>query len=511
MEVKNLDKYFSDRILRRGFDYFKANKVKVIYKSGSIYEALVKGTNEYKVTVDMTGDEYRLSCTCPYESHCKHEAAVLYCLKNDSVKVKEGTLKNEIKEITPLERFKNDLMNAIKNLNYEYSDYDNDYYDEYDYYNDNELEMTEEEEEAIFNDYINTIESYTKRSIKEANGDNKYLIDTFKILIVAIDNCSVNRYDYSSIGLYQTLFETYGPLLKDKELFARILSTLVDLRTKDEEYFYKYIDDAIYKSVSTKWQTEYVVNYFNDLENIFNKVIPEKIKISYEFLDKEQALKEAEKDKYLTNRTIMDWLLDIYKSNTKKQIELLEKYCDKEKYWKFNDYYEKLLKLYKATDIEKYKKALVLFLEKNPDYNTYLKVKQTLTSEEWNKIKINTLEKIKSSESLYCDICIEEKEYKRALEFLQKASLDFIINYIDELAKIYPNELLELYKKELFLFINEARNTSAYKMVTYYFNNLMRLPKGKEEILKFINYINVNFPNRRSFQTEMDFYKDTYL
>lgn len=134
-----------------------------------------------------------------------------------------------------------------------------------------------------------------------------------------------------------------------------------------------------------------------------------------------------------------------------------------------------------------------------------------MTSEEWNKIKINTLEKIKSSESLYCDICIEEKEYKRVLEFLQRASLDFIINYIDELAKIYPNELLELYKKELLLFINEARNTSAYKRVTYYFNNLMRLPKGKEEILKFINYINVNFPNRRSFQTEMDFYKDTYL
>ena len=42
MEVKNLNKYFDEKILGRGYDYFSSGKVKVIYKSSNIYEALVK-------------------------------------------------------------------------------------------------------------------------------------------------------------------------------------------------------------------------------------------------------------------------------------------------------------------------------------------------------------------------------------------------------------------------------------------------------------------------------------
>ena len=44
MEVKNLNKYFDEKILGRGYDYFSSGKVKVIYKSSNVYEALVKGS-----------------------------------------------------------------------------------------------------------------------------------------------------------------------------------------------------------------------------------------------------------------------------------------------------------------------------------------------------------------------------------------------------------------------------------------------------------------------------------
>ena len=44
MKVKNLSKYFNEKILRRGYDYFSSGKVKAIYKSSNIYEALVKET-----------------------------------------------------------------------------------------------------------------------------------------------------------------------------------------------------------------------------------------------------------------------------------------------------------------------------------------------------------------------------------------------------------------------------------------------------------------------------------
>lgn len=44
VKAKNLSKYFNEKILKRGYDYFSSGKVKASYKSSNIYEALVKET-----------------------------------------------------------------------------------------------------------------------------------------------------------------------------------------------------------------------------------------------------------------------------------------------------------------------------------------------------------------------------------------------------------------------------------------------------------------------------------
>lgn len=49
------------------------------------------------------------------------------------------------------------------------------------------------------------------------------------------------------------------------------------------------------------------------------------------------------------------------------------------------------------------------------------------------------------------------------------------------------------------------------KKVDDYFNYLLKFPNGRDEVLNLINYIKVDFPTRKSFQAEMEFYKDTYL
>lgn len=449
----------------------------------------------------MTSDDYKLSCTCPYDDHCKHEAALLYCLKNDTAKVIMGSIQSEIDNISPLEKFQRDLEKSIKALNYKYSDYS--YYDEYD----DEPEMTEDEEIAQYNDYADTVRYYTNRSIKEANNDNDYLIATFKMLLNAIDNCSLTTYNYSSSNLYYELIATSKKQLENKELFARILSTLVDLRTKKERFYYDVIDDALCKNISIKWQAEYLVSYFNDLE----RDIFEKINIIYNFIDKEKALKEAEKDENLADRKIVDWLLDIYKDNIPKQIEILEKYCNKANGWYLVSYYEKLLELYKETDIVKYQTTLLDYFYKRPSYDKYLEIKKTITKEEWNKIKPEIISKIKDDTELHCDICLEEKEYQNVLDVLNNCSIDFISAYIDKLISIYPEELFKLYIKKLIDYINAAKGPSSYKMVDKYFNYLLKFSNGKDEVLSFINYIKANFPTRKSFQAEMEFYKDTYL
>ena len=511
MEVQNLNKYFDDKILRRGFNYYKAKNVKKIYQSGNVYEAIVQESMEYQVTIDISNKDYKLSCTCPYGNYCKHEAAVLYCLKNDSLEVKKGCFKAESDKLSPLEKFQKNLENEIKSLNYEYSDYDNyDYYNEYDYY-ENAPEMSEDEETAQYADFANTIRFYSNESISEFSDNNDNLITAFKLLISAVDSCEMTTVNYSSSNLYQVLIESYEDLLNDKEFFARLLSTLVDLRSANEKYFYDYIDKAICENISTKWQAEYLISYLNDIEKITDNPITRKIKIIYDFINKETALKEAEENKYLCDRTILDWLLDIYKNNIPKQIELLEKYCNQIDSFHSYDYYQRLLKLYKISNISKYKEALLNYFKKHPNFDNYLELKNTLTKEEWVKVKADVLEKVKDDHSLYCNICVEEKDYQRLLNFLKSGSIGLITQYIDKLINIYPKELLELYTSKLVNFITHAKNPAAYKTVSYYFNYLLKFPNGKEEILRLIGYIKVTYPTRKAFQTEMEFYKDTYL
>lgn len=240
----------------------------------------------------MKSDDYNLSCTCPYGDHCKHEAAVLYCLKKVAIEIINSSIQSEFDNLSSLERFQKDLEKSIKALNYKYSDYD--YYDEHD--------------------------------------------------------------------------------------------------------------------------------------------------------DEPKIIEEAEKDEYLTDRKIVDWLLDIYKDNIPKQIEIIEKYCHKANGWYLTSYYEKLLELCKKTDSKKYQIALLDYFYKSPSYVKYVEIKKTLTKEKWNKIKPEVLSKIKNNANLYCDICLEEKEYQNVFNALNKSSIDFISSYID---KIYPEELFKLSEKPL--------------------------------------------------------------
>ena len=73
---------FPTAILQRGREYYKKNQVRSLIQDGEIYYAAVQGTEEYDVTIRLTGGKIEeMHCTCPYAedgNHCKHMAAVLY-------------------------------------------------------------------------------------------------------------------------------------------------------------------------------------------------------------------------------------------------------------------------------------------------------------------------------------------------------------------------------------------------------------------------------------------------
>lgn len=86
MNITDFEEYFSPRILERGKEYYRNHHVISLESIGNgSYEAEVEGSEIYTVFAELKadGEVLDLSCDCPYEweEFCKHEAAVLYQLR----------------------------------------------------------------------------------------------------------------------------------------------------------------------------------------------------------------------------------------------------------------------------------------------------------------------------------------------------------------------------------------------------------------------------------------------
>ncbi|MDE5582720.1 MAG: SWIM zinc finger family protein [Ruminococcus sp.] len=98
MNLKNFEEYFDGTILQRGRNYYKNGAVLSIEKiDENEYTAEVDGSEIYDVSVEMDdyGNIYDISCDCPYDmgAYCKHEAAVLYALRERNIKITQSSAK----------------------------------------------------------------------------------------------------------------------------------------------------------------------------------------------------------------------------------------------------------------------------------------------------------------------------------------------------------------------------------------------------------------------------------
>ena len=75
-------KYFSKKILDRGYDYYRDSAVEDMEFSDNVINAAVIGNDDYEVEIVLSDSKIEeMYCSCPYASdgnYCKHMAAVLY-------------------------------------------------------------------------------------------------------------------------------------------------------------------------------------------------------------------------------------------------------------------------------------------------------------------------------------------------------------------------------------------------------------------------------------------------
>ena len=90
---------FSKMILSRGKEYFHNNAVKDLRRWAGTYRATVAGREKYAVQIVTAANKVlSMSCTCPYAEggeNCKHMAAVLYELEEETDEELNDMLNNE--------------------------------------------------------------------------------------------------------------------------------------------------------------------------------------------------------------------------------------------------------------------------------------------------------------------------------------------------------------------------------------------------------------------------------
>lgn len=122
MTINNFEENIDPRLLERGLQYYQDGKILTIEQiDKGLWEAIVSGTNNYEVIVELQGEKITKSnCTCPFDlgEYCKHQIAIFNFFKYSDLaknphsgKVKK--VQSILSNFSP-EKLKAVLLNILK-------------------------------------------------------------------------------------------------------------------------------------------------------------------------------------------------------------------------------------------------------------------------------------------------------------------------------------------------------------------------------------------------------------
>ncbi|MBS2967875.1 SWIM zinc finger family protein [Metabacillus sp. KIGAM252] len=127
MYLADFEDFINETILKRGKDYYKKGQILKLREVDGMHKAVVEGSSyPYHVNVKMAGGTVlETYCDCPFDGlYCKHEAAVLFALRDGMVEREPEESKSKKKE-TAIEDLlpqmkKEDLVRVLIDLSETY-------------------------------------------------------------------------------------------------------------------------------------------------------------------------------------------------------------------------------------------------------------------------------------------------------------------------------------------------------------------------------------------------------
>jgi len=528
MKIIDMDKYFEDKILRRGYEYYKKNYVKKVRELGGIYSAIVTGTYNYHVVIDANQEKYDVTCDCPYDYYCKHMAAVLYYLKKDGIvskdkKNEEYTL--EFGNTKELQKCLNKELRNMKSLSY---DTDLSYDDLLEILK-KVFEKVDKEDISSLYDYAITIHMWVDNHINEFytrynktyegeySGYNDIPFDSDE----NIYNSANNFTNITDKSVYEFILNYIFECIKNNLIYLKHYLYFLYNKYQEDEYIEYYCDyleiECLVEKAFSKEMAQYLIEFINSIEKSVdyyeekfeNWVLMLKLK----FYDKDKIIMSTRKNLFNSNNR--DFVLNYYKENDYVEyVKLLEEIIllNIEEYVK-QDYIEKLIEIYKKeNNKDDYERIVKLNYTLFPNIDNYLLIKNMYEPKEWLKLRNSYILPYKQHIRLYIDLCFEENMDEEVFETLNNLDVDYLNCYVDKLKLIDMNRASLLYKNKVVESAEHCYNgRKSYEIIVQNLLKLYNLERNMQDVEEVIKLFRDKYKNRRAMMEELDYFEDTYL
>lgn len=538
----NFEEDYSKIILKRGLEYYNYSCVKNVRIKDNSIGAIVEGTNNYHVGIEIKGDKVAsANCDCPYyydHDECKHIVAVLYYLTNEKI----DNTKNDESIRTILDKIdekelKDFLENLIENEESIYDLFRRKFVNYFPkispatYKRKIESAIREAGGRDGFIDY-NEGWNYTRKMYEFTNealnlvekGDYETAFVIARIILDSIPDTAIDGSNGETGEVANSCIE--------------VIVNILDKASKND----KTVEDIL-DYILIELKTHNLSNYGIELDDLIINFIRDGLFLQKCEIALINAIKDCDDSKWYSysKRYYLNYLEELYDkqgNNLKKRkliennldtIEMFEKYVEilmnekdtkeiiinlinyRKKYPNHQKYItDKLLEIYYRDNMTlEYKDGLYQAFFEFDKYNfeKYIKIKQLYNKEEWiteiEKI-ISEIEKSSNKTDILAKIFIEEKMIDRLYELVKDNNIYY---YEDYLLPKYRNELIEKYIEKCKRNLKFASNRSNYCNIAKELMHIKKLDTNKKYITLFLEYIKKEYANKPALMDEISHVK----
>lgn len=525
---------FQEHILDRGESYYFDGAVLELHKTEHGYHAVVEGTEDYEVDIEMEGGQVcEMYCSCPYAedgNNCKHMAAVLFEIEeqNEEDILTEETCpddqEQEVEEI--IERIpEEELRSFVKGIAAQDSEIRNTLMTRYAVKID-EKQMNllkqgvgqlvwEYGDRSGYIDYRNALDfCWALENYLEEKGntliERKCYGQAFELtnyVFKTIGNIDIDDSDGGTAQVANACYDKWKEILENcseeekNEMFSWFMSHL------SCDYVVDYMEDYMEDFLTHEFQNrEMLEKMLKDLDkkiemqtsstdcgstwsarygyenNIIKRLeFMERLDLPAEEIREYRrqhwrfsAVRELEIQENLDN------------GNLGEAIRILQesKILDKEYPGLIARYSEQLISIYETqTDKEAYKKELLYYVFECPQNNLIhiYKLKEVCTDKEWEDYREQILKRPKNYNILY-PFMEKEGMYERMIECIKKETFIYNLDRYEKVLKDkFPEQVRDIYISYLHHEAERAGNRKRYRELIKYLKKIRRYPGGKEK------------------------------